>query len=222
MSTHPSPAPDNDMDNDMDVNAVVSYNLRDIRRWRGLTQTQVGAALARHTGHQLPQASISAMERSVEGGRRRRFDAHELYLLSVVFGVPIAYFFLPPPGTAGRLAGTGRPVHDLYAATLGRAHHLDALDDRIDACLTGRDDTGQGGAGGAGGAAGAGSAGIGGTPASWREDFLQWRGQRIAALTPDPDGLDTVARLLGALFDAFAAAGFGSFCRDHRKDHPDA
>ncbi|MEZ5218548.1 MAG: hypothetical protein R2715_18640 [Ilumatobacteraceae bacterium] len=39
------------------------------------------------------------MERGFDGDRRRRFDAHELYLLSVVFDVPIAYFFVPPPGT---------------------------------------------------------------------------------------------------------------------------
>ena len=77
----------------MDVNAVVSFNVKTIRERRGLTQQQVADRLAELTGHRLPQASISAMERGFDGERRRRFDAHELYLLSVVFDVPIAYFF---------------------------------------------------------------------------------------------------------------------------------
>ncbi len=74
----------------LDVNAVVSYNVKAIRERRGLTQQAVADRLAELTGHQLPQASISAMERGFDGERRRRFDAHELYLLSVVFDVPIA------------------------------------------------------------------------------------------------------------------------------------
>src|SRR6266852_2046705 len=83
----------------LDVNAVVSYNVKAIRERRGMTQQAVAEKLAMLTGHQLPQASISAMERGFDGERRRRFDAHELYLLSVVFNVPIAYFFIPPPST---------------------------------------------------------------------------------------------------------------------------
>ena len=67
----------------------------------GWTQQQVADRLGPLTGHILPQASISAMERGFDGERRRRFDAHELYLLSVLFDVPIAYFFLPPPGASG-------------------------------------------------------------------------------------------------------------------------
>src|SRR5437588_6312962 len=64
----------------MDVNAIVSYNVRVARERRGMTQEDVAEGLARLTGHRLPQASISAMERGVDGTRRRRFDAHELYL----------------------------------------------------------------------------------------------------------------------------------------------
>src|ERR671919_1739036 len=99
----------------LDVNAVVSYNVKAIRERRGMTQQAVADKLATLTGHQLPQASISAMERGFDGDRRRRFDAHELYLLSVVFDVPIAYFFMPPPGMKGaELADTRRPVAELY------------------------------------------------------------------------------------------------------------
>lgn len=88
--------------------------------------------LSQLTGHQLPQASISAMERGFDGDRRRRFDAHELYLFSVVFDVPIAYFFVPPPGTGmAVLADTERPVTELYAALLGNEWQLGPLDERL-------------------------------------------------------------------------------------------
>ena len=60
----------------LDVNAVVSYNVKAIRERRGMTQQGVANRLAQLTGHQLPQASISAMERGFDGERRRRFDAH--------------------------------------------------------------------------------------------------------------------------------------------------
>ena len=118
----------------VDANAVVSYNLRVIRERYGWTQQAVAERLGRLTGHQLPQASISAMERGFDGDRRRRFDAHELYLLSEVFEVPMAYFFAPPPeeSTAGRvLADTGLPVCALYAALLGRVSELGPLDERL-------------------------------------------------------------------------------------------
>ena len=117
---------------ELDVNAVVSYNVKAIRERRGMTQQGVADRLAQLTGHQLPQASISAMERGFDGERRRRFDAHELYLLSVVFDVPIAYFFIPPPGTKGvELADTRRPVAELYRAMLGTEAQLAAIDERL-------------------------------------------------------------------------------------------
>ena len=116
----------------LDVNAVVSYNLKAIRERRGMTQQVVAERLGALTGHQLPQASISAMERGFDGERRRRFDAHELYLLSTIFDVPIVYFFLPPPEAAGALlADTGRPVPELYKSVLGSDAQACAVDDRI-------------------------------------------------------------------------------------------
>ena len=111
-------------DTGIDVNAVVSYNLKAIRERNGWTQQEVADNLGRLTGHVLPQASISAMERGFDGERRRRFDAHELYLLSVLFDVPIAYFFVPPPGSERtHLADTGDWLSTLYAAVLGQERH---------------------------------------------------------------------------------------------------
>src|SRR5215210_8017005 len=87
-----SPAVGADGADGLDVNAVVSYNVKAIRERKRWTQQEVAERLARLTNHLLPQASISAMERGFDGDRRRRFDAHELYLLATVFEVPIVYF----------------------------------------------------------------------------------------------------------------------------------
>jgi len=62
------PAPPATQPAGMDVNAVVSYNVRAIRERRGMTQQAVADRLAQLTGHQLPQASISAMERGFDAG----------------------------------------------------------------------------------------------------------------------------------------------------------
>lgn len=123
----------------IDANAIVSYNVRALRERLGWTQEAVAERLGRLTGHRLPQASISAMEGAFAGRRRRRFDAHELYLLAELFGVPIVYFFLPPPRdlTDGQvLADTGRSVEALYAAFLGGDDQLAALDDRLTQAAT--------------------------------------------------------------------------------------
>jgi len=174
----------------MDVNAVVSYNLKAIRERRGWTQQQVAEGLARITGHKLPQASISAMERGFDGERRRRFDAHELYLLSVVFDVPIAYFFLPPPGAMGTgLADTGALAVTLYSAILGDGDQLEAIDERLEQMgLNVPNDLDP-----------MMSTMLGGNPASlnWHDHFRTWRKNRIALLAREyGDQLDEVADVL--------------------------
>ncbi|MBW3614416.1 MAG: helix-turn-helix transcriptional regulator [Actinobacteria bacterium] len=174
----------------MDVNAVVSYNLRAIRERRGWTQQGVAERLGRLTKHTLPQASISAMERGFDGDRRRRFDAHELYLLSVVFEVPIAYFFLPPPDARRELlADTERPVAELYASLLGREYQLAELDERLsDINITdpGTVDDVLAALFGAEAAA-----------RNWHDHFRTWRKYRLAELAKTyGDRLDEVADFL--------------------------
>jgi transcriptional regulator with XRE-family HTH domain len=120
-------------DGPIDVNAVVSYNLKAAREKRGWTQQHVADQLGELTGHTLPQASISAMERGYDGERRRRFDAHELYLLSEVFAIPIPYFFLPPPGSLDTpIADTGLPLVQIYFAILGSGTGLELIDERLE------------------------------------------------------------------------------------------
>ncbi|MGE0795328.1 MAG: helix-turn-helix domain-containing protein [Acidimicrobiia bacterium] len=117
----------------LDLNAVVSYNVRAIRLLRGLTQDQVADRLAEFTGHRLPQASISQMERSfVDRRRRRLFDAHDLYLLAKVFDVPIVYFFLPAPTCLERrILTTGEPVTAIVDVLFGTSASLRAVDSRL-------------------------------------------------------------------------------------------
>jgi len=172
----------------LDVNAVVSYNVKAIRERRGWTQQSVAERLGRITGHQLPQASISAMERGSDGDRRRRFDAHELYLLSVVFNVPIAYFFIPPPGTGSeKLADTGDDVSQLYAALLGQEDQLAPLDERLEEIKINNPEESD-----------AILAAIYGTAepvGNWHQSFRTWRKRRLDDLASQyGDQLDEVAR----------------------------
>lgn len=185
----------------MDVNAIVSYNLRTIRERRGMTQQAVAERLAQLTGHLLPQASISAMERGFDGDRRRRFDAHELYLLSVVFDVPIVYFFLPPGGSGfAELTDTHRPVAELYAALLGRDWQLAEVDERlVDINLTNPEtvDSVLAALFGAEEAA-----------KNWHDHFRTWRKMRLAELAKTyGDDLDQVAEILGRFAEQIKTMG---------------
>jgi len=199
----------------MDVNAVVSYNLKAIRERRGWTQEDVAAGLAQLTGHRLPQASISAMERGYDGDRRRRFDAHELYLLSTVFGVPIVYFFMPPPDTRMReLADTGRPVSELYVSVLGRADQLEELDARLaDLNLTNPDEVDD-----------AAAALFGSKDAAaqnWHTHYRTWRKERLAEMArTSGDELDEVAEFLGRFANQITQLGLTGYLKAmaHKSD----
>ncbi|CAN5796633.1 hypothetical protein BH23ACT2_BH23ACT2_07210 [soil metagenome] len=197
------PAPDDGLD----VNAVVSYNVRAIRERRRMTQQAVADRLAQLTGHHLPQASISAMERGFDGDRRRRFDAHEVYLLSQVFDVPIAYFFIPPPDMGdATLADSGRPVIELYRSLLGTDAQLDVVDERLRSI--GVDDpndasevlTALFGAEGATG--------------NWHEHYRTWRTERITQVEKDlGSGLDDVAEFLADFAARIKALGPSGYLR---------
>lgn len=75
---------------DFDLDDLV-LDLGAIRNRYGWTQQEFARRLGELTGHQPTGPSISHMERAFCGGRRKRFDAHDIYLLSVVFDVPIVY-----------------------------------------------------------------------------------------------------------------------------------
>ena len=186
----------------MDVNAVVSWNLRWIRQRFGWSQEEVALNLSRYTGHKLPQASISAMERGFDGDRRRRFDAHELYLLSTVFSVPIAFWFIPPPDDdRTELADTLRPLPELYKALLGaNDDQLKVMDERLAA--NGLTDPAQ---------ADATAAAIFGEEwavNNWHRHFRTWRKQRLLEVERQyHDRLDEVADFLAEFAGRLKALG---------------
>jgi transcriptional regulator with XRE-family HTH domain len=186
----------------MDVNAVVSYNLRAIRERRGMTQQDVAHRLAALTGHLLPQASISAMERGFDGDRRRRFDAHELYLLSVIFGVPIIYFFIPPRESGLReLADTRRPLSELYVSLLGRDHELVEVDERLtELNLSNPEEVDN-----------LAAAVFGGKEAAarnWHDHYRTWRKKRLVEIARNyGDRLDEVAEFLAEFANQITQIG---------------
>jgi transcriptional regulator with XRE-family HTH domain len=77
-------------------NQLVAYNLRRARELRGWTQEQTARLLEPYIGIRWSKATFSAAERSVAGGRVRQFTADELVALSLVFDLPVTWWFLPP------------------------------------------------------------------------------------------------------------------------------
>jgi len=89
----PTPAPTQGLT----ANQIVAANLRLARERYGWTQTYLAEQLSSMTGRSYTKATISAMERSAEGGKKRLFDAQELLEFSRLLGVPIVWFFTPLP-----------------------------------------------------------------------------------------------------------------------------
>jgi hypothetical protein len=82
----------------MTPNQVIAHNLARARALRGWTQEQAADALAPYFGGKLSAASFSTMERSAWTPLRIKvFSADDLLALSRGFGLPIGFFFTPPP-----------------------------------------------------------------------------------------------------------------------------
>ncbi len=113
------------------VNQVIASNIAKARLLRGWTQQEAAEALAPYLGARLSTASFSAMERSVDGGRVREFDADEIFAFARGFELPIGWFFTPPSpmddiGIAAPDAPRdGLDPHDLLDAVLGTDATLD-------------------------------------------------------------------------------------------------
>ena len=114
-------------DEGLDLNQVVSYNLRAGRELRGWTQVDLAAQLERFLGTRPTQATISALERAWDGDRRREFDVQEIAIYAAALDLPIVWFFLPPPGDRRPIQGLDRPVQELYLLLLGRHDQLDPV-----------------------------------------------------------------------------------------------
>ncbi|MGH9023580.1 MAG: helix-turn-helix domain-containing protein [Acidimicrobiia bacterium] len=115
----------------VDLNQVVAYNVRAARELRGWTQEDFADRLEPYLGQRLTQAGVSSIERAWDGERRREFDAHELLVFAMVFGLPMIWFLLPPPGDHRLMRGTTRQVDELYVWLLGAPEQLEPLYGRL-------------------------------------------------------------------------------------------
>jgi transcriptional regulator with XRE-family HTH domain len=81
------------------VNQVVAYNLRRAREERGWTQDEAAERLEHYLQERWSRATFSRAERTIDvGARVREFTANEIVAFAVTFGVPLTWFFVPPPG----------------------------------------------------------------------------------------------------------------------------
>jgi transcriptional regulator with XRE-family HTH domain len=114
------------MPQSLTANQLVAYNLMRIRKTLGLSQEQAAKRLEPYlAGKRWSKAVYSAAERSYHGNRIRQFNADDLVAMALAFGVPIAYFFLPPrpedrkEDAAVRSGDTEVSWRDLFTVMLG-------------------------------------------------------------------------------------------------------
>jgi transcriptional regulator with XRE-family HTH domain len=79
------------------VSRVVAYNLKRARTLRGLTQEEAAALLHKELGGGWKMRTTLSNAEAYNGDRVRRFDPDEIFVFSVVFDLPISWFFVPPP-----------------------------------------------------------------------------------------------------------------------------
>jgi hypothetical protein len=157
----------------------------------------------------LPQASISALERSWGGDKRREFDAQEILAFACGFDVPLVWFFLPPPGDARRLVGTSDRVNELYTLALGREDQLDDLYARFRELGMSEP-----------GAQDEAFARVMGTPTRVTlQDYRHRRKELLLALLADyADRVDASADELGAFFDHLRQVGIRGLVAEQLND----
>lgn len=79
------------------ANQLVAYNLMRARKSAGLSQEQAAGRLAVYRGVRWSKSVYSAAERSYQGKRVRQFTADDVLAMALAFGLPVTYFYLPPP-----------------------------------------------------------------------------------------------------------------------------
>lgn len=96
------------------VHQVVAHNVYEARKLRGWTQEEAAAAITEALGRPLTAAGLSAIEKTYTSRRQRVIDVAELAAFARAFGLPFAWFFLPPQGREAD------PIPGLYehAATM--------------------------------------------------------------------------------------------------------
>ena len=122
--TTPGPEP-------LNLNDVVAYNLRAARRLRGWTQAELASHLEETTGRRVTTSTVSSLERSWHGARRREFDVHEVALYAEVLDVPFFWFLMPPPETFRQLEFLKYSPLDLHILLFGRDDQVESIIDRL-------------------------------------------------------------------------------------------
>jgi len=193
----------------VNLNEVIAYNFRRARELRGLTQPEAAAALEPFLGQRLPQASISAIERSWGGDKRREFDAQEILAFACAFDLPLLWFFLPPPGDARRLQGTSGRVNELYRLALGREDQLADLSTRFRELGMAEPDAHD-----------EAFAAVMGTPTrTVLNDYGRRRKELLLALLAEHgDGVDAAADEIGAFFDHLRQVGIRGLLAEKSND----
>jgi transcriptional regulator with XRE-family HTH domain len=195
----------------VNLNEVTAYNFRRARELRGLTQPEAAAALEPFLGQRLPQASISAIERSAGGDKRREFDAQEILAFACAFDLPLLWFFLPPTDDTRRLEGTSEHVNELYRLVLGREDQLPDLYTRFRELGMAEPDAHD-----------ESFAAVMGTPTrTVLNDYGHRRKELLLALLAEHgDGVDAAADEIGAFFDHLRQVGIRGLLAE-KADDPD-
>ncbi len=193
----------------VNLNEVIAYNFRRARELRHLTQPEAAAALEPFIGQLLPQASISAIERSYGGDKHREFDAQEILAFACAFDLPLLWFLLPPPGDSRRLQGTSDRINELYRLALGREDQLEELYARFRELGMREPDTDD-----------ERWAAVHGAPTkAMLNDYRHRRKEMLLALlTEHADGVDQAADEIGAFFDHLRQVGIRGLLAEKLND----
>lgn len=193
----------------VNLNEVIAYNFRRARELRGLTQPEAAAVLEPFLGQLLPQASISAIERSFGGDRHREFDAQELLAFACAFDVPLLWFFLPPPDNRARLQNTSDRVNELYTLALGREDQLEDLYTRFRELGMTEPTTHDQQA----------AAVLGAPTPAMLNDYRHRRKEMLVALLAEhADQVDAAAEEIGAFFDHLRQVGLRGLLAEKAND----
>ena len=98
------PTPD-----DLTFHQVVAHNVYQARLLRGWTQEEAAGQISKTLGRPITAAGLSTIEKTYTSRRQRVIDVVELAAFARAFGLPIAWFFLPPERREAS------PIPGLYA-----------------------------------------------------------------------------------------------------------
>ncbi len=119
---------------ELDLNRVVAANFRAAREFRGWTQQEAATRLSDAMGYDVPQASISIIERSVSGNRPRNITADELAGFAKAFDLPILWFLRPTePGKTLVVGSNGEPMAALPTLVYGTESQMAEMRSAVDA-----------------------------------------------------------------------------------------